>query len=871
MSSLTGFSVPAAGAEGFPATAVPDDAVDGRVTLRFKECTADELALLARRLRKPHWTALRAVLVEAAPDPTTTASKKVARALCLLDGARALRAVAAAAVAADDGAAAPGSGSKLQSLRDALGDVEDMIANFDAGDRAAYRSGELPTALKAVLTFDGNADGEDDGDPNGEGDGNDDADWVAALKGVTYTPQTATRDAATIAAALTRAATAGRGDVRRALHMLGATPDDAGASDDDALRTACIAALSNSLQRAARAAPRPARRGSPCPRCSAANLSNVDGYATTAAHAAGFCQICNSSGDDHFKDVDVATAEKLRLKVLWLGKSIPAPPKACGKCGKSVGSNAAIDSSAGKFYMCTACKVDFHNEYHIPDTDNCFAAVAASWIKKPAGRGDSAGRPPKRRRLDASTMPPDPEAFRCICTIVDGANCDDPQYCVPNLCTFHLNMCISNVPHVRACEDGKIVTLKQGDEGYLLRASSLYLRGLTAAKQREQTAKGDGKGYGKGNGKGGGGPDASSGGLIDMLGGPTYSKLFDPSATASNSTLPSAAATPGFMGDLLVENVFCSRAAVDGSLFASTYDQDASQVKAEQTLLQSALFQLGPCGRPVDFVSDNGMAVNFFIGNKLMNKAHANASTMSGGDARRVHRHATAVTTELLCRDTARRLDDLHDALADAVQMPAAAQRALDNVRANLRQGVVFARYQQHRMHAFFKHNSMAPIMEAEAIPVTPTLTTGSTAQSVGDSVRAAAVARNKRAADAVAKLSAKKDRKDGDTAITKLCTQVGRLIGTTEKVNKSLLAAKRRNPRGQQGTPKKQRTTAAADADKDTPGRAGSRGRGKKRSDGNKHCDHCFEKNEMCYGNPEIGKWTTHNTAQCNSKKKSQ
>ena len=62
--------------------------------------------------------------------------------------------------------------------------------------------------------------------------------------------------------------------------------------------------------------------------------------------------------------------------------------------------------------------------------------------------------------LDASTMPPDPEAFRCICTSVDGTNCDEPQYCVPNLCNFHLNMCISNVPSARAYEDGKLVKLE---------------------------------------------------------------------------------------------------------------------------------------------------------------------------------------------------------------------------------------------------------------------------------------------------------------------------------------------------------------------------------------------------------------------------
>ena len=88
MSNLTGFSVPAPGAEGFPATAVPADADGGRVALQFQHCAAGDLALLARRLRVPHWTALRAMLVEALPDAPTSRSKRLARALCNTTGAR---------------------------------------------------------------------------------------------------------------------------------------------------------------------------------------------------------------------------------------------------------------------------------------------------------------------------------------------------------------------------------------------------------------------------------------------------------------------------------------------------------------------------------------------------------------------------------------------------------------------------------------------------------------------------------------------------------------------------------------------------------------------------------------------------------------
>ena len=114
--------------------------------------------------------------------------------------------------------------SKRQALRDALADVEEKCENFDSGARADYHADKLP---------------------------------------------------ATISAALERAAVAGRGEVRRALLMLGATPANEGAADDNTLRSACIAALGNSLQRAVRATPPPARGGAPCPRCSAVSLSNV--------------------------------------------------------------------------------------------------------------------------------------------------------------------------------------------------------------------------------------------------------------------------------------------------------------------------------------------------------------------------------------------------------------------------------------------------------------------------------------------------------------------------------------------------------------------------------------------------------------------
>ena len=71
---------------------------------------------------------------------------------------RALRAVAAAAVAADDSVAVPENVSKGQSLREALADVEEMCDNFGTGARAAYHADELPDALKTIATYDGNAD-----------------------------------------------------------------------------------------------------------------------------------------------------------------------------------------------------------------------------------------------------------------------------------------------------------------------------------------------------------------------------------------------------------------------------------------------------------------------------------------------------------------------------------------------------------------------------------------------------------------------------------------------------------------------------------------------------------------------------------------
>ena len=120
-------------------------------------------------------------------------------------------------------------------------------------------------------------------------------------------------------------------------------------------------------------------------------------------------------------------------------------------------------------------------------------------------------------------------------------------------------------------------------------------------------------------------------------------------------------------------------------------------------------------------------------------------------------------------------------------------------------------------------------------------------------------------------KLAAKNDRKDSDSAVNRLVKQVGRLITTTDKVNKTMLATKRRNnPRTAQGPAKKQRTAAAADKDK--PSRSGNRGRTQKgRSGGKKHCDFCYDKGDMCKYDPSVGKWETHNTVQCESMKKQQ